>query len=92
MWLNVDLGPDARAGRDFTAAISPDGTRLVFPIGDSGASQLAVRSLGQLNATPLPGTEGGENPFFSPDGEWVAFGADRKLKKIYPRGATDDAV
>jgi serine/threonine-protein kinase len=82
MWFSVDLGPDARAGRDFTAAISPDGTRLVFPIGDPGASRLAVRSLGQPNATPLAGTEGGDNPFFSPDGEWVAFGADRKLKKI----------
>jgi serine/threonine-protein kinase len=59
MWISVDLGPDARAGRDFTAAISPDGTRLVFPIGDPGASRLAVRSLGQPNATPLAGTEGG---------------------------------
>jgi serine/threonine-protein kinase len=86
MWLNVDLGPNARAGRDFTAAISPDGTRLVFPIGDAGASRLAVRSLGQPNATPLAGTEGGDNPFFSPDGEWVAFGAGGKLKKISIHG------
>jgi serine/threonine-protein kinase len=86
MWLSVDLGPDARAGRDFTAAISPDGTRLVFPIGDPGASRLAARFLGQPNATPLAGTEGGDNPFFSPNGEWVAFGADRKLKKISIHG------
>jgi serine/threonine-protein kinase len=89
LWLSVDLGPDARAGRDFTVAISPDGTRLVFPIGDSGASRLAVRSLGQPNATALAGTEGAMNPFFSPDGEWVAFGiagAARKLKKISIHG------
>jgi serine/threonine-protein kinase len=85
-WFSVDLGPDARAGRDFTAAISPDGTRLVFPIGDPGASWLAVRPLGQPNATPLAGTEGGSNPFFSPNGEWVAFGAGRKLKKISIHG------
>jgi Tol biopolymer transport system component/predicted Ser/Thr protein kinase len=88
MWLNVDLGPDARADRDFTAAISPDGTRLVFPIGDPGASRLAVRSLGQPNATPLAGTEGGVNPFFSPNGEWVAFGAGRNLKKISIHGGS----
>jgi serine/threonine-protein kinase len=86
MWLRVDLGPDARASRDFTAAISPDGTRLVFPVGDAGASRLAVQSLGQPNATPLAGTEGGSNPFFSPDGEWVAFGAGGKLKKISIHG------
>jgi serine/threonine-protein kinase len=85
MWLSVDLGPDARARRDFTAAISPDGTRLVFPISDPG-SRLAVRSLGQPTATPLAGTEGGDNPFFSPDGEWVAFGAGGKLKKISIHG------
>jgi serine/threonine-protein kinase len=82
MWLSVDLGPDARAGRDFTAAISPGGTRLVFPIGEPRASRLAVRSLGQPNAVPLAGTEGGADPFFSPDGEWVGFGAGGKLKKI----------
>jgi serine/threonine-protein kinase len=86
IWLSADLGPDARASRDFTAAISPDGTRLVFPIGDPGASRLAVRSLGQPSATPLAGTEGGANPFFSPDGEWIAFGAGGKLKKISSHG------
>jgi serine/threonine-protein kinase len=47
---------------------------------------LAVRSLGQPNATPLAGTDGGDNPFFSPDGEWVAFGAGGKLKKISIHG------
>ncbi|HKE28904.1 MAG TPA: protein kinase [Bryobacteraceae bacterium] len=88
MWLNVDLGPDARAGRDFTAAISPDGTRLVYSIGDPRASRLAVRSLGQPNATPLAGTEGGGNPFFSPNGEWVVFGAGHKLQKISIHGGS----
>jgi serine/threonine-protein kinase len=47
---------------------------------------LAVRPLGQPNATPLAGTEGGSYPFFSPDGEWVAFGAGGKLKKISIHG------
>src|SRR5262249_48196847 len=31
MRLSVDLGPDALIGTDHTAAISPNGTRLVFP-------------------------------------------------------------
>jgi serine/threonine-protein kinase len=33
---------------------------------------------------PIPGTEGAYSPFFSPDGEWVAFFADGKLKKAAP--------
>jgi serine/threonine-protein kinase len=88
MWLSVDLGPDAKASRDLTAAISPDGTRLVFSAGNARDTRLAVRSLGQPNAIPLAGTEGGFDPFFSPDGEWVAFGAGGKLKKISVHGGS----
>src|SRR6185295_14057061 len=46
-----------------------------------------VRRLDQLQATPLPGTEGARNPFFSPDGQWVAFFAGGKLKKIAANGS-----
>jgi hypothetical protein len=35
------------------------------------------------SAVPMPGTEGGVAPFFSPDGRWVGFQTlDRKLRKI----------
>jgi len=81
--FSVDLGPDAVAGRDLTVAISPDGRRIVFPIrGANGTPQLATRLLDQATPTPLPGTENGGDPFFSPDGQWIAFAADRKLNKI----------
>jgi hypothetical protein len=36
--------------------------------------------------TPLEHTAGGHTPFFSPDGAWVGFGADNKLRKIPVRG------
>jgi hypothetical protein len=40
-----------------------------------------------FHAAPgLPGTEGTENAFFSPDGEWVGLSSDRKLKKVSIRG------
>lgn len=89
--LDASLGPDAIAGADAGVAISPDGTRIVFPIylkeSGSGAKQmLATRILNQTAITPLPGTENGRNVFFSPDSEGIGFNADGKLKKISLRG------
>jgi predicted Ser/Thr protein kinase/WD40 repeat protein len=86
MRLSVDLGPDAVAGARSTAAISPDGTRLVFPIRAGDKQTLATRLLDQPRATPLAGTEDGVDPFFSPDGQWVGFFAGGKLKKISVTG------
>jgi serine/threonine-protein kinase len=85
--LSADLGPDAMTGFGLTAAISPDGRRLVFPMrGPDGKQQLATRLLNQAEATLLPGTENGNDPFFSPDSQWVGFFADSKLKKISGEG------
>jgi len=85
--LSVDLGPNALTGMRLTAAISPDGRRLVFPArGPDGKPQLATRLLDQAQPTLLPGTENGVEPFFSPDSQWVGFFVDRKLKKISVQG------
>src|SRR5262249_55651628 len=85
--LSVDLGPDAVAGPRITAILSPDGTRIVFPIRlSNGVPQLATRTLDQPNATVMPGTEGGRDAFFSPDGLWIGFFADGKLKKAAVQG------
>ena len=82
--LDVDLGADVSLGSPYGAdvAISPDGNRLVFV----SKSRLFTRRLDQPKATELAGTEGAYSPFFSPDGRWVAFFADRKLKKISVEG------
>jgi serine/threonine-protein kinase len=47
-----------------------------------GSTQLYLRSLDRFEATPIPGTEGAQNPFFSPDGQSVGFFAEGKLKKV----------
>jgi serine/threonine-protein kinase len=81
--LNVDLGPDAVAGMSTTVAISPDGTRIVFPVrGEDGKQRLATRLLDQAKETVLSGTEDGRDPFFSPDGQWIGFFSPGKMKKI----------
>jgi serine/threonine-protein kinase len=69
-------------------AISPDSRTVVFVAGHSGESQLFLRSLDQLEATPIPGTQGARNPLFSPNGEWIGFFAGGKLKKISVRGGS----
>lgn len=63
-------------------AISPDGGRLVYVGSRGGRRQLYLRELGAFETTPIAGTEDALNPFFSPDGEWVAFFDGGKLKKV----------
>ncbi len=85
--LSVDLGPNAMTGINLTAAISPDGRRLVFPArAPDGKQQLATRLLDQAQTTLLPGTGNGRDAFFSPDSQWIGFFADGKLKKISVQG------
>jgi serine/threonine-protein kinase len=71
------------AGLDQPAvAISPDGTLLAYVAIQGGRQQLYLRAMDSLEARPLSGTEGATNPFFSPDGQWLGFFADQKLKKV----------
>jgi serine/threonine-protein kinase len=75
-----------------SVAVSGDGTRVVY-IGQRGdTSQLYLRLLHQLEAKAIPGTEGGQGHFFSPDGNWVGFFAEGKLKKVSLRGGTPQVI
>ena len=59
---------------------------LAFVAQTAGQSRLFVRKLEQLQAAPLAGTEGADSPFFSPDGQWIAFFATGTLKKVAVTG------
>jgi len=70
-------------------ALSPDGRALAFIAKAPGADPVIwLRSIEQVTAHPLAGTERAQFPFWSPDSRWVAFFADGKLKKI-PVGPAD---
>jgi Tol biopolymer transport system component len=70
-------------------ALSPDGRQLVFSaVSKGGGRMLYVRPLDSTATRPLPGTEGATFPFWSPDGRFVAFFADRKLMKVAADGGT----
>jgi hypothetical protein len=68
-------------GRIMSLALSPDGRILVVAGTDGNNERLYIRTLDRPDAKPLAGTEGGTSPFFSPDGAWVGFFANRRLKR-----------
>jgi serine/threonine-protein kinase len=53
--------------------ISPDGTKIAVVQVDVGQTQIYLRRADDPELRPIPGTEGGINPSFSPDGDWIAF-------------------
>jgi Tol biopolymer transport system component/predicted Ser/Thr protein kinase len=91
--LNAEIAPDTPLARASGGtggnmlALSPDGSRLALTLrGGDGKLRLYTRLLNQSQVTPLADTENAGFPFFSPDGAWIGFFADGKLKKIAVEG------
>ncbi len=74
----------AGAGGGPSVAFSPDGKQLAYAVQSGGVRQLYLRQIDQLEAKPIPGTENGIDPFFSPDGQWIGFRhiPSRSYKKL----------
>ena len=67
-------------------AFSPDGSQVVY-IGKAPSGQrLYSRRMDQPDPVPIPGSEGGSLPFFSPDGQWLGFVQGTKLVKVAVAG------
>jgi serine/threonine-protein kinase len=91
--VSAELGTDAflvtlQFGQGSAITLSPDGRALAFVAQShqGAARQIYVRKLDELRAAPISGTDGALNPFFSPDGRWIGFFADGKLKKVPTAG------
>ena len=64
-------------------ALSSDGRTLFYAAPSLGVLK---RRADALTFEPVRGTEGAAAPFLSPDGAWIGFRADGKLKKVPVEG------
>ena len=83
---DVDLGPDVSLNQSRTSDVilSPDGARMAY----ESHGKLFTRKLDQNKATELAATGRASTPFFSADGQWIAYFAAGKLNKIAVEGGT----
>jgi serine/threonine protein kinase/Tol biopolymer transport system component len=76
--LSQELAADATQA----LALSPDGKHLAYVAAEKGVSHLFVRRLDQFAPVEIPDSESATFPFFSPNGDWVAFFSQGKLKRV----------
>jgi serine/threonine-protein kinase len=72
--------------------LSPDGRRLAYVGIESGRTRLYLRDISEFDAKVIDGTEGARYPFFSPDGQWIAFFTARQLKRVAIAGGAPIVV
>jgi len=95
--IRFQLAPLEGAWRERPAirqslALSPVGGRVAMIATNERGSMIWAQRLDSLTASPLQGTEGAASLFWSPDGQFIGFWADGKIKKIPADGGTPLAI
>ena len=91
--VTVAILPPGEESADMFPALSPDGTRVAFTaIGPTRDTVLWIRPLESSRWVPIGGTENARQPFWSPDGRFIGFFAQRKLKTVSADLATVASV
>ena len=86
----IDL-PDSVTVDDLS--VSPDGQQVVIDAIVNGRRMLLSRRIDDVEVREIPGTSGGVRPFFSPDGEWIAyFAGGKELRKIPSTGGASQLI
>lgn len=90
----IDLPPNAKIETTMDdnnlIALSPDGTRLVYVANLGNTTQLYLREIDKFDVIPIPGTEGANTPFFSPNSKQIGYYepfASKLMKIALPDGA-----
>jgi serine/threonine-protein kinase len=86
--LAVTLPAGEQVAAGYPMALSSDGGHLAY----IAKNQLYLRPLNSLASKTLAGTEGARAPFFSPDGQWIGFFAQNKLKRISISGGVPEVL
>ncbi len=87
--LLADLGSDGAFSSTINPlTISADGRRLVL----AQSGRLWTRQLDQAQSTAVTGTEGADDPFLSPDGQWIGFTRGGELWKVSVQGGAPVAL
>jgi Tol biopolymer transport system component len=93
MRLSLDHNAVTSSPQFDSPSLSPDGTRIAYAGFDQqDRPVLYIRKLDGLEAVPIPGTEGGVRPFWSPGGNYLGFFQDNKLKKVDVSGGPPQVI
>ncbi|HKI83505.1 MAG TPA: protein kinase [Candidatus Krumholzibacteria bacterium] len=79
--MTLDGGPE-----QMYMAISRDGETVAYVGREEEATKLYLRRLNETEARGISDTDGANNPFFSPDGDWLGFFSNGYLRKVSTRG------
>jgi Tol biopolymer transport system component len=83
----LPLPPGTELVGSRAAVMSPNGSHVAFIASrGGGAPQIYIRPMNATEPRSFDDTEGAAAPFFSPNGDWLAFFADGKLKKMSTTG------
>lgn len=73
-------------------AIAPDGSAIAYVSGGGSEASLVVRRMEEMEAKAVPGAQGAEQPFFSPDSQKLAFFSGGRLRRASLSGGVPSVV
>ena len=90
--FTIESSPQVSVVEGAGVAISRDGRLVVYVGASERVRRLYLRRIDEVAAREMSGTEGGAQPFFSPDNQWVGFFSSGKLRKVPINGGSSEVI